>query len=268
MLSPNAEKLIEQYLNLPFEDITNVRCPYYVESHTKQRAQLRVLIGKGLPKEIVEESKIISIQYHHELFDCEGKCLVPNFPTDETDNPPAECLKKFLVDNGLGIDCSGFVSHVLREHFSETRKMDIANKFFFVPIKNYFRYLICWLRPIENMSVKRYASDQNTKKINSLAEITSGDLLIMLETGPRKNRNHIILITDNNGKIIKYAHARAWSMEGKYDHGVARGEIRITKPGEPLLNQEWVEFGTINENNETYLEAKNAKIFEIRRIKF
>jgi len=156
----------------------------------------------------------------------------------------------------------------LREHFQEIRKIDITNKFYFVPLKNYLRYIICWLRPIENMSVKRYASDHNTKKIVSVAEIAPADLLIMLETGPQKNRNHIVLITDNDGKTIKYVHARAWSMEGKYDHGVARGEIRLTKPGEPLLNQEWVEFGTVNENNETYLEAKNAKVFEIRRIKF
>ncbi|HRY36398.1 MAG TPA: hypothetical protein P5230_00745 [Candidatus Magasanikbacteria bacterium] len=268
MLSPKAEKLIEQYLHLPFEDILNVRCPYFINSRAKQRAQLRVLIGKGLPQEIVEEAKIISIQYHHGLFNCDGKCLISELTKTETDNPPEECIKKFLVDNGLGIDCSGFVSHVLREHFQETRKIDIANKFYFVPLKNYFRYLICWLRPIENMSVKKYASDQNTKKIESVKEISPGDLLIMLETGPQKNRNHIVLVTDNDGKIIKYAHARAWSMEGKYDHGVARGEIRIINPTESLLKQEWVEFGTVNENNETYLEAKNAKIFEVRRIKF
>jgi len=268
MLSPKAENLIEQYLNLPFDDVTKVRCPYYINSRAKQRAQLRVLIGKGLPQEIVEEAKIISIQYHHGLFDTEGKCLISGLPTDEIVNPPAECIKKFLVDNGLGVDCSGFVSHILREHYRETRKMDITSKFYFVPLTNYFRYVISWLRPLENMSVKRYASDQNTKKINSISEIIPGDVLILLETGPQKNRNHIILITENDGKIIKYAHARAWSMEGKYDHGVARGEIRIIKPNESLLNQEWVEFGTINENNETYLEAKNAKIFEIRRIKF
>lgn len=268
MLSPKAEKLIEQYLNLPFDDIVKVRCPYFINSRSKQRAQLRVLIGKGLPQEIIEEAKIVSIQYHHGLFDCEGKCLISGLSTNKTIDPPAECVKKFLVDNGLGVDCSGFVSHVLREHFLENRKMDIANKFFFVPLKDYFRYLICWLRPIENMSVKRYLSNQNTKKIESIAEINPGDLLIMIETGPQKNRNHIILITDNDQQTIKYVHARAWSMEGKYDHGVARGEIRITKPGEPLLNQDWIEFGTINESNETYLEAKNAKVFEVRRIKF
>jgi hypothetical protein len=268
MLSPNAEKLIEQYLSLPFDDVTNVRCPYFINSHTKQRAQLRALIGKGLPQEIIEEAKIISIQYHHGIFDCEGKCLIANLPDYESVNPPAKCIKKFLVDNGLGIDCSGFVSHVLREHFKEIRKMDIVNKFFFVPIKNSVRYFISWLRPIENMSVRHYASDKNTKKIESLKEIAPGDLFIMLETGPQKNRNHIVIVTNNDNKIIKYAHARAWSMEGKYDHGVARGEIRITKLDKPLLDQEWVEFGTVNENNETYMEAKNAKVFEVRRIKF
>jgi hypothetical protein len=268
MLSPKAEQLIEEYLNLPFEDVKNVRCPYFINTRTKQRAQLRVLIGKGLPQEIVEEAKIISIQYHHGIFDCEGKCLLNKTPDYDSVNPPAKCIKKFLVDNGLGIDCSGFVSHILREHFKETRKMDIVNKFFFVPIKNSVRYFISWLRPIENMSVKHYASDKNTKKIESIKDIAPGDLMIMLETGPQKNRNHIILITDNDGTNIKYVHARAWSMEGQYDHGVARGEIRIIKPNEPLLNQEWVEFGTVNENNETYLEAKNAKTFEVRRIKF
>ncbi|MDO9509904.1 MAG: hypothetical protein Q7J14_01285, partial [Candidatus Magasanikbacteria bacterium] len=229
MLSPKAENLIEQYLNLPFDDVTKVRCPYYINSRTKQRAQLRVLIGKGLPQEIMEEAKIISIQYHHGLFDTEGKCLISDLPFETTTDSPTECIKKFLVDNSLGIDCSGFVSHILHEHYKETRKMDVVDKFFFVPWKNYFRYLVCWLRPVENMSVKRYASNNNTKKIESLNEIKSGDILILLATGPQKNRNHIILITDINNQTIKYVHARAWSMEGKYDHGVARGEIRITK---------------------------------------
>lgn len=268
MLSPNAEKLIEKYLNLPFDENFKVRCPYFINSKIKQRAQLRVLVGKGLPQEIMEEAKIISIQYQHGLFDCEGKCLLDNLTLDETVNSPSNCIKKFLIDNGLGVDCSGFVSHILRAHYLETRKIDLVDKFFFVPIKDYFRYFICWLRPIENMSVKRYASNKNTNKIENIKDILPGDLLIIIETGPKKNRNHIILITESNEQSIKYVHSRTWSMEGKYDHGVARGEIRIINPGGNILDQEWVEFGTVNENNETYLEARDAKLFEIRRIKF
>lgn len=270
MLSARAEKIINDYFNLPFEGLTGVRCPYFNNARRNMRGQLRGLIGKGTPKEIAEEAQIVSTQYRHNIFDKEGHCCVHATHNDEE---KIEDVRKFLIDNGLGIDCSGFVSHVLIEHYKETKGVDITRRFHFWPVKNFWRWLIARLRPVENMSVRVMIKDANTDKIANGREafdwsrLQPADLVMMMETGPNKKRNHVLLIEDNEGSVIKYAHARAWSVEGKYGHGVARGEIRLTKPNGNLLEQTWEELGKTNEENETYREARDAKVLEVRRIR-
>ncbi len=264
-LSSTALKTIHDYLNLPFIGISGVRCPYFNNARARQRGQLKVLAGKGAPEEIVEEAKIISIQYRHDVFDKNG---VFNAHVDHpAEHEQAECIRQFLVDNNLGIDCSGFVTNVLQKHFQETKRVDLARKLFVTPKKNLLRWIISRLRPVEQISVSVYANDKNTAIVNDLKIIQPGDLIVLLKTGPNKNHNHILLIEEIDGDKIKYAHARAWSSDGKYGHGVSQGAITITNPEKGLLEQVWEEKTRIGEDNETYLEAKQAATLEIRRIK-
>jgi hypothetical protein len=364
MLSPSAQNLLNNYLSLPFSGVSGVRCPYFINLRANRRGQIRSLIGKGTPAEIVEEAKIISIQYHRGIFDHDGKCCVhgehhaPHCHSDTIVIPTAhslrsvqapeespskqpinedpssarasvgmttqaDCIRRFLIDNQLGIDCSGFVTHILRAHFWETKKIDIAKNF----VKNisggFLRKIIMRLRPVESIGVKSgYGNDLNTTKLGDettgydFAKIQTGDVVVMLGVGQavipteaqgraeeslemqalrdssaslrsaclpvgmaqndrRRARNHILLITECDGKIIKYAHARAWSSEGQYGHGVNIGEIKIIAPGKGLLSQEWTEkspalpadlFHQAN-TNETFSEAKRARVLEVRRIK-
>ncbi|MCX6782263.1 MAG: hypothetical protein NTW66_04065 [Candidatus Magasanikbacteria bacterium] len=270
MLSPKAEKLINDYFNLPFEGLSGIRCPYFNNTRRRARGQLRGLIGKGTPEEIVEEAKIISTQYRHNIFDKDGFCCIHAAHSDEEKN---DDVRKFLIDNDLGIDCSGFISQALIAHYKETKNINIAKNFYFWPLKNFWRRLVARLRPVENMSVSVIAKDENSLKIADGREtydwskLQPADLIFMMETGPNKKRNHILIIEDNEGSIIKYAHSRAWSSDGKYGHGVARGVIRITKLAGNMLDQTWEEQGKTNDENETYREASEAKIFEVRRIK-
>jgi hypothetical protein len=265
MLSEKALQCIKNYFNLPFKGLEGIRCPYFNNSRLKQRGQLRVLVGKGSPREIVEETQIISMQYHAGLFDKDGNCLVSN----ETNS----AIQKFLVDHHLGIECSGFVTHVLRAHYKETKKVDIVKKIFIVPKKRVLRWLISRLRPIENIDVKVYSNNINStvivdnQKLN-YNDIQAGDFLTLLETGPTKKRNHIILITDKKNDTLNYVHARAWESEGQYNHGVAEGFFKITAPHKKISEQEWHELGKTSTQNETYLEVRDAKIAEIRRLKF
>lgn len=264
MLSSQAQKILNDYFNLPFGGIDGVRCPYFNNAHLKQRAQLRVLVGKGTPKEIVEEAKIISIQYHAGLFDKSGHCCLHNEHTGEKIS--AEQIRKFLIEHNLGVECSGFVTQILRAHFKEIKNIDIVRKFFITSPRHLARWLISLLRPVENISVRRYADDRNTQKIN-WSSAQAGDVIVVLETGPKNNHNHILLITERDGAIINYVHARAWNSEGKYGHGVSKGEIKIIKPDGSLLDQEWVELRQIGDKNETWKEAKQARFLEVRRIK-
>ncbi len=264
-LSPSAEKTIHDYLNLPFIGISGVRCPYFNNARLGQRGQLKVLIGKGTPEEIVEEAKIISIQYRKDVFDKNG---VFNAHVEHpAEHEQAECIRQFMVDNNLGVDCSGFVTNVLQKHFWETKKIDLAKKLFVTSKKNFLRWIISRLRSVEQIGVKVYANDKNTSAVNDLQKIQPADLVTMLKTGPNKNHDHILLVTEVDGNKIKYVSARAWSSEGKYGHGVSQGIITITNPEKGLLEQVWEEKNKIAEDNETYLEAKQAGTLEIRRIK-
>ncbi len=263
MLSPKATQILNEYFNLPFDGLVGVRCPYFNNARMKQRAQLRVLVGKGTPREIIEEAKIISIQYHAGLFDKSGHCCLHNEHTGEKIN--TEEVRKFLIDHNLGVECSGFVTQILRAHFKETANIDIVRKFFITSPRQIVRWLVSLLRPIENISVCRYADDRNTQKIK-WNDMQTGDVVVMLETGPQNKRNHILLIIEKTADVIKYVHARAWNSEGKYGHGVSAGEIKITNPNGSLLEQQWLELEKTGEQNEAYLEAKNAKLLEVRRV--
>lgn len=264
-LSSSAEKTIHDYLNLPFIGISGVRCPYFNNARLGQRGQLKVLIGKGTPEEIVEEAKIVSIQYSKDIFDKNG---VFNAHVDHpAEHQQAECIRQFLVDSNLGIDCSGFVTNILQKHFWETKHVNLAKTLFITSKKNFLRWIISRLRPVEQISVKVYANDKNTSVVSNLQKIQPADLITMLKTGPNKNHDHILLVTEIDGEKIKFASARAWSSDGKYGHGVSQGTITITDSKKGLLEQKWEEKDKINEDNETYLEAKQAETLEIRRIK-
>lgn len=265
MLSPKAIAMINDYLSLPFPGLEGVVCPYFNNSRANLRGQLRVLIGKGTPKEIVEEAQIISIQYHAGLFEKNGACCLHNEHTGEPVTP--DDMRRFLIKHNLGIECSGFITNVLRAHFKETKGIDAVRKIFITSPKKIVRWTIAKLRPVENINVRTYADDKNTAPIKNIADSKPGDVIIMLETGPTKKRNHIVLIEENNGNVINYVHARAWSTEGQFGHGVNRGTITINSPTGALLEQTWNEKGLTGEANETYLEAKNASRLEIRRLK-
>lgn len=271
MLSPAAEKIINDYFNLPFLGIANVRCPYFNNSRLNQRGQLRALVGKGTPAEIIDEAKIISLQYKSGLFCKDGVCAEKN---DKTGAPfTADEIVKFLVDYNLGIECSGFVSQVLRAHFQETKKIDFTKKIFIVSPGHFIRWFLTKLRPIENISVRVLANDNNSNQVigstigYNYENVLPGDIIIMLDTGPLGKRNHVILITEKFGAVIHYVHARAWTSEGRYNHGVSRGTITITHPLKPLLEQTWTEKGVSDDKNETLTEAKQARVLEIKRLK-
>ena len=271
MLSPKAQQLIHDYRNLPFAGINGVRCPYINNARLRQRGQLRVLVGKGLPSEIVEEAHIISVQFHAGLFEKDGRCCLHNKHTGEPTN--AEDIRKFLIEHHLGIECSGFVTHVLRAHYRETKNIDIVKKLSIVPPRRIVRWLISKLRPVENMDVQVYTNDRNSLVIANAKTgwnyhaVEPGDIITLREAGPRKNRNHILLITENSGNTLSYIHARQWPSEGRWGHGVAAGIITISNPEKPLAEQHWEENGVVGPLNETQQEIASANTVEIRRLR-
>ncbi|MDO8509891.1 MAG: hypothetical protein Q7S24_01990 [bacterium] len=265
-LSSQSQKLLDEYFSLPFKGMPGVRTPYFNNARQKQRGQLRVLVGKGKPQEIVDEAQIISIQYHAGIFDKNGHCCLHGTHNNERAN--TDEIRKFLIDHNLGVECSGFVTQILRAHFKEAKNIDIAQHFTIVSSKHFLRWCLTKLRPVENISVRTWMRSENTTTVSEWTKCQTGDVVIMLESGPNKKHDHILLILNNDGKIIEYAHARAWVSEGKNGHGVTKGQIKIIDLNKGILGQRWEESGKEGEKNETWVEAKSAKLLEIRRIKF
>jgi hypothetical protein len=87
-------ELIDAYMNLPLGGKA-VPCPYHMNVR-KERVGLRVLVGKGDPKEIVQEVKIWS--------------KIKDFDLDKATNSQ---IREFMIDRSIGIDCSGFIVHIM-----------------------------------------------------------------------------------------------------------------------------------------------------------
>jgi len=248
MLSKSALKIIENYLSLPFTHVQGVVCPYFNNKQLGQRGQLKALVGKGTPEEIVEEAEIIAKK--------------KNINLEEIN---AEETKQFLVEKNIGIECSGFITNVLFEKYKDSN-INFFKKIH-IPTKNIWRKIISRMRPVENINVLTYFDEHNSHEVKKLEDVKSGDLIIMLQT-KNLERNHIILITDKNNDKIKYVHATRWSSEGKHNHGIRRGKIKITDPTKNILDQIWIEKEKTGEDNETYTEAKTAKTLQIKRLNF
>jgi len=245
-LSKQTQNLINSYLRLPFPN-KDVSCPYFNNRRTGLRGGLRAIIGKGTPDDIIEEAKIISLR---------EKIDLTKLSNDE--------LKKFLIDNNLGVDCSALVYHVLDTEL-KTRKMKGLNKYLkYSQIKNPLRKLLVKFRPVESTGVKVFADEINSVKIK-LTDIEPGDLIIMLNTGINHDRDHILLIT-NVSSNINYIHSFQWTSDGKYNHGVREGQIEIIDPNKNLLEQKWLENSKIDEENETFQHARLAKHVILKRL--
>lgn len=251
-LAPAALEIIDRYRNLPFPG-GPVACPYYNNRRLERRGGLRTLVGKGRPAEIMEEAEILSVRERVDL----------------TKLSPEEA-KKFLVDRGLGIDCSGLAYYLLDAEL-RTRGKGPLKKYLRWENASLLRRLLARLRPVENTSVKTLGDDRNSRAV-PLANIAPADYIVMLATGLNRDFDHVAMVhrvDRENGELkkIHYTHALAWRADGRYGHGVREGTIEITNPTGPLLAQRWTELGKTGPANETLERATLASRLEIRRLR-
>jgi len=237
--------LINQYLNLKLDGKV-IRCPYYINLR-KERMGLRVLIGKGTPEEIIQESLIYE------------KLRGVDFSIMSEDE-----IREFLVKRHIGIECAGFVVHVLNAWLKTRNKKYIWNYLNF-PKQNIYRIIARKLRPVENISAKLLTSDENTNEIRNLHNIMPGDLIRCtgIESG-----FHVVIIIETEkeeGKLIsfKYAHSSRWYEK---DHGVRIGKVKIINEKGKLWEQEWLD--KHGERNWILEELQKDKNYtSVRRLK-
>ncbi len=268
-LTPSAQHIIEQYLRLPFPhpspDLSelrraggrNISCPYFNNRRARVRGALRVTIGKGTPKDIVEEAMIFALKEKVDL-----KHL--------TDTE----LKQFLVDHHLGADCSGLVYHILDAELREKKNKSLASALHFPHATTVIRKILTRLRPAENTSVATLAHEHNSFSV-PFQTIQSGDLIILQGFGPTHDRDHVLFVhTVEPGAnsqelgMIGYTHALAWVSDGIHTHGVRQGVIEILDLKKSLTDQYWTEQEKTGQDNETWRHAAEAQTLTIRRLKF
>ncbi|MBU4369789.1 hypothetical protein KKG58_03465, partial [Patescibacteria group bacterium] len=137
---------------------------------------------------------------------------------------------QFLVEHNLGIDCSGLATYIFQAIYQENKKIDIFKKIKIISFfKNPWRWVVAWLRPIENISVRVLANDKNSFLINDFQKIKPGDMLI------RTNLRHIYLITeiektrDPLSIRFVYVHAPRPKQTNYFGPGVFQNTILLEK---------------------------------------
>jgi len=229
-----------------------VNTPYFNNKRSKVRGALRVLIGKGTPKELEQEAKIVALKKHIDLGTLTEKQA-----------------KEFLVEHNLGIDCSGLTYHLLDTELKTRKGISLKNKLTFQG-GGLFRKLIRKIRTVENVNVRVFVHEKNSTAIE-LKNIKPADLIVRLGSGSGVDRDHILFIDsvvykDNVPVEIHYTHTAQLTSDGMYGHGVRSGVIKITDPKKDVLDQQWIEEEKTGKQNETFTKAQHAEKVELRRI--
>lgn len=228
---PTQSRLvIDEYNSLNIEG-HKVVAPYFMNIR-KQRGGLRVLVGKGDPGEIEREVKVWA--------QLKGIDLTKMTPVQ---------IRDFMITQNIGIDCSGFVVHVLNYWLRSQGDKPLINYLMFKKQKLIDK-LKHKLRPVESIGANFLTNQDNCITITDLNKVLPGDFVRL--KGLQKNSHHILLIhqvvkEDKQVKQIEYVHST--SHFGK-DCGIRYGKINIIDIKKPLEEQEWTE--TVDDKNWTY----------------
>jgi hypothetical protein len=240
-----VQKLVNRYMNLEINGKI-IQTPYY-RNVKRVRAGLRVLVGKGTPQEIEEETLIYA-----KLRKVDLNALDP------------KGVREFMLQEGIGVDCSGLVSQLLHKWFKQAKKGAISRNINY-PSKSLYRKLLTLLRPIESTGADILTNDQNTKKI-ALSEILPGDLI--REKGiPRGD--HVLMIysvqyASQKPQSFVYVHSSD-KFNGK--SGVKFGKVEIIDLKKDLKDQKWLEKNDKNEKPAYNQLMKDYKDNGLRRLK-
>lgn len=231
MIKTAPEKVqayIDLYFNLPLNG-KKVPCPYFINiKKMKQRMGLRVLIGKGTPEEIISETLIYEKLRGVDL---------SSMSVDE--------IRRFMVKRHIGIDCSGFIVHILDYWLRSTNKKHLW-QYLKYPQQSFYRRFSRMLRPVENISAHLLTGDFNTTEIKNLQDIRVGDLIRCRV--PKRHKNlapghHVMIINEieyENEKVVAFSYVHS-TRQFDEQHGVRKGRVVVVDPKAPLHAQQWLE---------------------------
>ncbi len=218
-LPKSARKMVYDYFHLPLGG-KKIKCPYY-RNTKKVKMGLRVMVGKGNPEEIVHEVKVWA----------KLKGVNLNKMTEKE-------IRDFMIKLGIGIDCSGFASHIMNAFLKDYGLKPLQKILFFkeAGIMHIFRR---WLRPIENIPANDMTSTLNCNWVGNLNDVMPGDFIRVREK--RAFAYHVAIIEKVykiKKRVVKFDYIHSHSKYGD-ENGVRRGTIIILDPTKRLDEQEW-----------------------------
>ena len=211
---------IDKYRKLQLGN-KEVVCPYYI--NLKRAKDLRAMVGKGTVDEIVQEAKIWE------------KLKGVNF------NEMSESeIREFLMNRGIGIDCSGFILQVLNAYYKSKTGKNIWKKF--KPFNRSFMGRIGFLlKPVEKLGAEIMSNEENAVPVKT-KDVKPLDVIRM--KWKKKNSHHILLIVgvekNDKDEVTKIEYAHSIPKFGDKS-GVKFGEIEITDQEKDLKDQNWLE---------------------------
>ncbi|MBD3329360.1 hypothetical protein GF357_02595 [Candidatus Dojkabacteria bacterium] len=219
MLPTEVQNLINAYLNLEINGKT-VRTPYY-RNVKRVRAELRSLVGKGTPSEIIEETKIYA--------------KLRGFKFRKASE---QDIRKFMMSQGLGIDCSGLVAHLYDHWLMSINKGTLYQSLNFSQRRSLYKRFVTWLRPIEHMGANLLSSKQNSDPVD-LCDICPGD---MIRLKGLRGGHHLALVTevtyDDEQKPVSFRYVQSTPYYGD-QNGVRISEVKVVDCDKSLRVQEW-----------------------------
>ena len=205
-----------------------VKIPYCIvkqsgETHdpttTTRTTRFRQYSGKGTPEEIRTCLLLTAAKKHFDVV-----------------SASSAQIHQFMLENGIGIDCSGFVYNVLDRYLRKSGEKSLGQHIVLYPgLKGKLEQMIFSQKRVRQCSAMTLTSDLNTIPISNVREIQPGDMIRF--TLPTWTGKHIAIITEVTKEKIVYAHSGERSMET----GPHTAVIKITHPLLGLEKQDWLE---------------------------
>ncbi len=220
-------KIVEEYTNFIVEG-KKVQIPYSIvgnqmssdeKLNSGRTTKFSNFAGKGTPNQIrltlIKKAK-------KEGFDLSRK--------------KSEEITQFLICQGIGVDCSGFVYNTLNSHLKNTAHISLDKLIlrFSGTIGRFERFLFSRNR-VRKCSAEVLTNELNSFKVERVRDILPGDMIRL--THRNWMGKHIALIVNVTKDYLVYAHSSEYTKE----NGPHFAKIRILSPDEGLEKQEWLE---------------------------
>lgn len=147
-----------------------------------------------------------------------------------------EEITQFMIDNGIGIDCSGFVYNILNAYLQQEKHTSLAKYIYRYPgILGKLENFLLRKNRIRRSSATTLTSELNTIKIEKTKDIRPGDMIRLTHADwPGK---HIAIIVEVHDDYIIYAMASEYMKI----RGAHSGKIKILNKNKGLEDQNWLE---------------------------